>query len=87
MRLHQSEENYLKAILLLHSQKTEIRKIDIAQLMDYTKASVSYMVKKLTERNYTSVIANNVCITEMGLDAATKVYERNTIVQNFLIDF
>ena len=41
MPLHESGEDYLEAILVLHEQKGNVRSIDVAQHLGYSKPSVS----------------------------------------------
>lgn len=47
MQIHESSEDYLESILMLKERKGFVRSIDIANELDYTKASVSIAMKKL----------------------------------------
>ena len=49
MQIHESSEDYLESILMLKERKGFVRSIDIANELDYTKASVSIDMKKLRE--------------------------------------
>lgn len=85
MKLHQSGEDYIKTILLLHKQSHEVRNVDIAEAMGYTKPSVSHMIKNLKQLHYVTVVGNNVCLTADGLQYANKIYARYCIIRDFLI--
>ena len=49
MQIHQSAEDYLEAILVLHRQKGAVRSIDIAVYKSYSKPSISRAVSLLRE--------------------------------------
>ena len=83
--MHQSGEDYIKTILLLHERSHEVRNVDIAEAMGYAKPSVSHMIKNLKQLHYVTVIGNNVCLTADGLQYANKIYARYCIIRDFLI--
>ena len=85
LKLHQSGEDYIKTILLLHKQSHEVRNVDIAEAMGYKKPSVSHMIKNLKQLHYVTVIGNNVCLTADGLQYANKIYARYCIIKDLLI--
>ena len=58
MQIHESSEDYLESILMLKERKGFVRSIDIANELDYTKASVSIAMKKLRENGYIEVDAD-----------------------------
>ena len=51
MQIHESSEDYLESILMLKRRKGFVRSIDIANELDYTKASVSIAMKKSCGKN------------------------------------
>lgn len=83
--MHQSGEDYLKTILLLHKRFHVVRKVDIAEAMGYTKPSVSHMIKNLNQLHYVDVIGNNVCLTAIGRQCANKIYARYCTIRDLLI--
>lgn len=83
--MHQSGEDYLKTILLLHKHSHEVRNVDIAEAMGYTKPSVSHMIKNLKQLHFVTVIGNNVCLTADGLQYANMIYARYCIIKDLLI--
>ena len=51
MQIHESAENYLEAILAL-SEKGNVRSIDVAQHLNFSKPSVSRAMSLLRENGY-----------------------------------
>lgn len=87
MKLYQSGEDYLKAILLLQHKQGYVRATDIAEIMQYTKASISRAVKILRENDYIYQDAHKmIFLTEKGLQKATQIYERHQFFTAFLIE-
>ena len=86
MALHESAEMYLETIYLLSQQRQGVRSIDVAEHMGYSKPSISRAVGLLKQGGY--VVADEdgfLKLTDSGLEAAQKVFERHTIVSRFLI--
>ena len=52
MTIHESAENYLETILKLREQKGQVRSIDIAADMGFSKPSISVAMKKLRESGH-----------------------------------
>lgn len=86
---HKSEESmedYLETILLLQKKNGNVRSIDIANELGFTKASVSVAMKSLREKDYISVAETGyITLTQTGQKRAENVYERHTILSNCLI--
>jgi len=88
MKISQSEENYLKAIYKL-SEKTDkpISTNQIAKEMETTAASVTDMVKKLSEKKlvlYTKY--KGVTLTEPGRTSATDLIRKHRLWEVFLLE-
>lgn len=52
MKIQESAENYLETILMLSQRGTDVRSIDIANELDFSKPSVSIAMKNLRENGY-----------------------------------
>lgn len=86
MRILKSSEDYLEAMLILEKQHGYIRSIDIASLLEVTKPSVSYAVKRLRENGYILMERDgHITLTEAGLSIAERIYERHTLLTKFLV--
>ena len=49
MNIYESAEDYLERILILQERNKEVRSIDIAHDMGFSKPSISVAMKKLKE--------------------------------------
>lgn len=86
MKIHESAENYLETILILHRRNGSVRSIDIVNELDFSKPSVSVAMKNLRENGYILVDANGlISLTESGRKIAEMIYERHTLFTDWLI--
>ena len=85
MALHESAEMYLETIYLLSQSSTNVRSIDIAEHMSYSKPSVSRAVGLLKQGGYLMMEKDGtLTLTEAGLTVAKNIFERHTILTNLL---
>lgn len=85
MRLHESGEDYLEAILMLQQEQGTVRSVDIAERLGVTKASVSKAMSLLEERGYVEMLKRNVRLTDAGRDIASQVLERHVFFSDLLV--
>ena len=86
MALHESAEMYLETIYVLTQSKTNVRSIDIAEHMSYSKPSVSRAVGLLKKGGYIAVDSDGfITLTAEGLAVANKIFERHTVISQLLI--
>ena len=86
MEIKESAENYLETILVLSNKNGSVRSIDIANEMNFTKASISVAMKRLRENEYISVDTDgSITLTEKGKKIAEMVYERHQLIAKLLI--
>jgi DtxR family Mn-dependent transcriptional regulator len=87
MKIHESGENYLETILLLQRKKGSVRSIDIANELDYTKASISRAMGILKKAEYINMErSGEITLTEKGMKKASEIYERHTLITKYLMD-
>lgn len=85
-RADESLEDYLETILILQNTNGQVRSIDIANEMNFTKPSVSVAMKNLREKGYiTMADTGYITLTETGRQRAEDVLERHTILADLLI--
>ncbi len=85
-RADESQEDYLETILLLQKRMGQVRSIDIANEMNFSKPSVSVAMKNLREKAYITVSENGfITLTKSGKKRAENVLERHTILSDWLI--
>ena len=86
MKIKESAENYLETILILSKKHGTVRSIDIANEMNFTKASISVAMKRLREDEYIKVDGEGaITLTDKGKEIASKVYERHQLIAKILI--
>ena len=86
MILHESEENYLEAILILQEERGSLRSVDLAEFLGFTKASVSRALKNLREKDLAVVEeGGRILLTPEGLSIAEAVYERHRFLTQLLV--
>mgnify|MGYP000454829437 CR=1 FL=1 len=85
MKIQESGENYLETILVLSHKLPEVRSIDIANEMHFSKPSVSVAMKKLREAHHIIVSPEGfITLTETGKEIADRIYERHTLLSSWL---
>lgn len=86
MLIQESAENYLETILMLKNKQGYVRSIDIANHLNFTKASVSVAMKSFREEGYITVGNDgNISLTEKGRVIAEKVYEKHQVIAKALM--
>ena len=86
MKMQESPEDYLEAILVLSRKLGNVRSIDVANHLGYSKPSISAAMKRLRENGYLTLDDNgHLILTESGLAIATDIYEKHQVLTRFLI--
>lgn len=84
--IHESAENYLETILILSQQKPEVRSIDIANELNFSKPSVSVAMKNLRNSGHILMDENGfITLTPSGQEIASTIYERHTLLSKALM--
>jgi DtxR family Mn-dependent transcriptional regulator len=87
MKLQESGEMYLETILILSRQGGNVRSIDVAEYMGYSKPSVSRAVGILKKGGLLTVDKNGYLnLTEEGNRRANKIYERHKLLTEYLVN-
>jgi len=87
MKVQESAQMYLETILVLSCEKDEVRSIDIAEKLKYKKPSISVAMKHLRENGYIGMDEKgHITLTAKGKIIAESMYERHTVISNWLID-
>ena len=86
MKMQESPEDYLETIYMLSLHSSEVRSIDVASHLGYSKPSVSVAMKRLRENGYVNMDDNNhLTLTESGLAIARSIYERHQVISGYLM--
>lgn len=82
--MYESGEMYLETILLLKKDQENVRSIDIARELDFSKASVSRAVGKLKEEEYIEIDESGyIELTDKGEKKAKDVYEKHIVLTEY----
>ena len=85
MSIQESGEMYIETIYVLTQSSDKVRSIDVCERMGYSKPSVSRAIGILKRDGYITVdAAGYITLTESGILAAERIYERHTIITQFL---
>ena len=86
MHLQESGEMYLETIYILTKKNHDVRSLDVAEYMNFSKPSVSRAVGLLKQGEYITVGQEGYLhLTAMGEEIAAKMYERHMLLTEFLI--
>lgn len=81
MKLYESGEDYLEAILRLSKQHPMVRSIDVAAELGFSKPSVSIAMKHLREGGLVQMDSDgSLKLTPEGLAIAERVWERHRVL-------
>jgi len=83
--MYESGEDYLETILILSKRNGNVRSIDIAREMNFSKPSVSRAMGLLKESGYIIVdSAGLIKLTDTGKEKSAQIYERHRLLTEFL---
>ena len=86
MKIYESAEDYLEAILSLQERHGMVRSIDIANELHFSKPSVSVAMKKLRESGYVEMNRDGrITLLPPGEEVAARIYERHQLLTKYLI--
>ena len=89
VRLTPAHEDYIEAIVELEEEqeRSEIRSVDIANLLDVSKASVNKALQNLREAGYIDQERyGRITLTEEGRAYGAEIWGRHQALRSFLID-
>ena len=86
VNIHESAEDSLEAILRLQILQGQVRSIDIARELGFSKPSVSVAMKRLRENGYIEMAANgSITLLAPGREIAEHIYERHRLLTDFFV--
>jgi len=85
MAKKRGEEDYLRVMWELFDETTGIKSVDIARKLGVSKASVSEMARKLSEKGLLKIEPySKILLTSKGKTAAKNLFESHLIIKDFL---
>jgi len=86
MKILEAAENYLEVILIESERLGKVRSIDVCNALNYSKPTISVMMKHLRENGYIKMDPEgSITLTETGMKIAEQIYERHKILAGMLI--
>ena len=83
--LLESGENYLETIFILRRKKDWVRAVDIANLLNLSRASVSRAIGVLRQKGYLDIgEGNELILTAKGETCAREIYSKHLHLEAFL---
>ncbi len=85
MHLQESGEMYLETIYILSQTNPNVRSVDVAEHMGYSKPSVSRAMGLLKQGGYVTADEDGfLSLTGEGESLAKNIFERHTVLTRFL---
>lgn len=86
MIIQEAAENYLETILMLKKSHGQVRSIDIATELGYSKPTISEQMKKFRENGYIEIDGDGyITLTAKGREIAERMYERHMMIAEMLM--
>ncbi|MEG0092074.1 MAG: metal-dependent transcriptional regulator [Oscillospiraceae bacterium] len=85
MKIQQSAEDYLEAVLVLKERLGQVRAIDIANQLKISKPSVSVFIRQLRDKGYLTIEGSNINLTQQGKKVADGILERHNTLTRCLV--
>ncbi|WP_270297008.1 metal-dependent transcriptional regulator [Eggerthella sinensis] len=83
--VHESAEDYLKAVLVLAREHGFVRAVDVAERLGVSKASVSKALSKLERAGCIDIVCHDVRLTSEGRAVAERILERHEFFWSLLV--
>ena len=81
MRITESTENYMEAILILQQQNGEVRAVDLAHYFGFSKPTISQYMKQYAQQGLIEVDGNgHITLTAEGRAIADHIFERHQVI-------
>lgn len=78
MKIQESAQDYLEAILILSREQEHVRAKDVCEYFGYARATVSVFLKQLRENGYVTVDEHNhIELTDEGKKIAEEMIDRH----------
>lgn len=86
MRLQESGEMYLETLYILLQSSAQVRQLDIANRMNFSKPSVNRAIGLLRDEGYVTSDENGFLhLTDRGHAVAAKTYERHVLLTQIFV--
>ena len=81
MKIQESAENYLEAVLMISERQETVRAADLCRHLGFSRPTVSQAVRELHADGYLDVDgSNHITLTDKGLTIARRILERHEVI-------
>ena len=81
MKMQESAENYLEAVLMISQRQDSVRAADLCRHLGFSRPTVSQAVRELSADGYLNVDgSNHITLTDKGLTHAQGILERHQVI-------
>ena len=81
MKMQESAENYLEAVLMISQRQESVRAADLCRHLGFSRPTVSQAVRELSADGYLRVDSRNlITLTNKGLTLAQGILERHQVI-------
>ena len=86
MKILESAENYLEAILMVREEKGAVRAIDVVNHLGFSKPSVSVAMKHLETDDFIRRDKDGfIFLTDSGEEIAEMIFERHNLLTDIFV--
>lgn len=85
MKKEETIQNYLEAIYIISTKQKDVRSIDVANYLNFSRPTVSIALKELEKDDYLIFDDKSIKLTEKGIDVAMTMYERHEYIAKILM--
>lgn len=86
MSVSEAMENYIETIYILSRKQQEVHAADICAYLDYSRPTVSVVVRQLRDQGYLDISdENHITLTAEGREIAERMYERHNLLAEMLM--
>lgn len=86
MRITEATENYMEAILILGERGGQVRSVDVANHLGFSKPTISQYMKQFVQHGLVTIDAEgHISLTEAGRQVAVSTLEKHRIISKFFI--
>jgi Mn-dependent DtxR family transcriptional regulator len=86
MKIYESGEDYLETILILDERTGNVRSVDIANELGYSRPSVSRAMSILRRNGFIETDEDGkIRLTAQGRKTAAAIYERHNLISDYLV--
>ena len=86
MKILESAENYLEAILMVREEKGAVRSIDVVNHLGFSKPSVSVAMKHLETDDFIRRDKDGfIYLTDSGEEIAEMIFERHNLLTDIFV--